>query len=298
MLAVAERGGRIRPQVPAVKALASALCIGSGGSVGREGPIVQIGSALGLGDRAGRARARARLRLLVACGAAGGISATFNAPIAGVFFALEVILRDFEARVVRRRRALSSVDRRRHRRGPRSARRSFLQLPAFTLALAGRVPALRRARARSPRVVGVAFIRVLYGTEDVADRLWRGPAWAAPGGRAGVAARARCCSRCRRCTASATRSARARGPRPRRRLRFVLVLLVGKIVATSLTIAIGGSGGVFAPSLFMGAMLGSAFGPASTHAAARAHRAGRRLRRWSGWARSSPAPRARRSPRC
>ncbi len=73
MLAVAELGGRIRPQVPAVKALASALCIGSGGSVGREGPIVQIGSALGsvIGQLA-RAPER-RLRLLVACGAAGGI---------------------------------------------------------------------------------------------------------------------------------------------------------------------------------------------------------------------------------
>src|SRR6185437_12285304 len=95
MIAVAENGGRIRPQVSVIKALASALCIGAGGSVGREGPIVQIGSALGstVGQLA-RLNER-RLRLLVACGAAGGIAATFNAPIAGVFFALEVILRDF-----------------------------------------------------------------------------------------------------------------------------------------------------------------------------------------------------------
>jgi CIC family chloride channel protein len=49
MIAVAQRGGRIRPQVSVVKALASALCIGAGGSVGREGPIVQIGSALASG---------------------------------------------------------------------------------------------------------------------------------------------------------------------------------------------------------------------------------------------------------
>ena len=79
-----------------VKALASALCIGGGGSVGREGPIVQIGSALGLhpGPAAAGDRSR-RMRLLVACGAAGGIAATFNAPLAGVFFAMELILRDF-----------------------------------------------------------------------------------------------------------------------------------------------------------------------------------------------------------
>ena len=96
MLAVNRLGGRMRPQVPIVKSLASALCIGSGGSVGREGPIVQIGSALGsvLGQLV--RVSESRLRLLVACGAAAGISATFNAPIAGVFFALELILRNFD----------------------------------------------------------------------------------------------------------------------------------------------------------------------------------------------------------
>ncbi|MGF7237091.1 MAG: chloride channel protein, partial [Frankia sp.] len=75
MFAVARRGGRIAPQVAAVKALASALCIGGGGSVGREGPIVQIGSALG--STVGRV-----VRVTVAAGAAGGIAATFNAPLA------------------------------------------------------------------------------------------------------------------------------------------------------------------------------------------------------------------------
>ena len=70
-----------------------ALCIGGGGSVGREGPIVQIGSALGSTvGRLARVEER-RFRVLVACGAAGGIAATFNAPLAGVFFAMELILR-------------------------------------------------------------------------------------------------------------------------------------------------------------------------------------------------------------
>ena len=102
MLAVAEGGGRIRPQVAAVKSLASALCIGTGGSVGREGPIVQIGSALAssLGQRV--RMADSRLPILVACGAAGGIAATFNAPITGVFFGLEIILREFSIEALHR----------------------------------------------------------------------------------------------------------------------------------------------------------------------------------------------------
>ena len=95
MLAVAENGGRIRPPVTVVKALASALCIGGGGSVGREGPIVQIGSALAstLGQLV--RMSEGRLRVIVACGAAGGISATFNAPLTGLFFGFEIVLEEF-----------------------------------------------------------------------------------------------------------------------------------------------------------------------------------------------------------
>ena len=83
MFAVSHRGGRIAPQVSLVKALASALCIGGGGSVGREGPIVQIGSAAGSTVAQVLRLDTERMRLLVACGAAAGISATFNAPLAG-----------------------------------------------------------------------------------------------------------------------------------------------------------------------------------------------------------------------
>src|ERR1700678_2465300 len=97
MVAVADNGGRIRWQVAVVKSLASALTIGSGGSVGREGPIVQIGSALASSIGQWVKLPENRLRILVACGAAGGISATFNAPITGVVFGVEIIVRSFSA---------------------------------------------------------------------------------------------------------------------------------------------------------------------------------------------------------
>jgi len=84
--------------VAAIKAIVSSICIGSGGSVGREGPIVQISSALGSTIRAIFRLSEDKKRILIACGAAGGIAATFNAPLAGIFFGLEVILREYGTR--------------------------------------------------------------------------------------------------------------------------------------------------------------------------------------------------------
>jgi chloride channel protein, CIC family len=100
MEAVYYNKGIIRPVVALVKALASALCIGSGGSVGREGPIVQIGASFGstLGQIF-RMRVWQRITLIGA-GAAGGIAATFNTPIGGILFAMELILHEVSVRTI------------------------------------------------------------------------------------------------------------------------------------------------------------------------------------------------------
>jgi CIC family chloride channel protein len=254
MLAVAQRNGRIRPQVAVIKSLASALCIGSGGSVGREGPIVQIGSALGSSIGQLLRIPESRLPLMVACGAAAGISATFNAPIAGVIFALELILRDFTAEsfgVVVLASVVADVIARAAVGGG-----AFLTLPPFALTSLWEY-GLYAGLGLLAAFVGVGFIRVLYGTEDLADRLWRGPEWLRP------------------CVGGLVLGAvllvlpqmygvgypvLERAIRDQYVASFLLLLLAGKMLATSLTIAIGGSGGVFAPSLFMGAMLGTAYG--------------------------------------
>ncbi|WP_208767024.1 chloride channel protein [Kitasatospora cineracea] len=259
MYAVARRGGRIAPQVAVVKALASALCIGGGGSVGREGPIVQIGSALG--STAGRlTRAdETGTKVLVACGAAGGIAATFNAPLAGVFFAMELILRDFAAEsfglVVLSSVTASVIGRAALGDTP------FLRLPAFHVehlsqyllfALLGVVAG----------AVGVAFSRILYLVEDACDFLWRGPEWLRPA-IGGLALGGLLLLLPQMYGVGYPVLENAVGGRYA--VGFLVLLLAAKIAATSLTIGIGGSGGVFAPSLFMGAMLGAAFGQ-SAHA--------------------------------
>lgn len=254
MLAVAERGGRISPAVAVVKSLASALCIGTGGSVGREGPIVQIGSALGstIGQRL--RLPESRLRLMVACGAAGGISATFNAPIAGVFFGLEMILRDFATEsfgIV----VLSSVTADVIGRAA-FGNQAFLPLPGFTVS-SGWDYLLYALLGLVAAVVGVAFIKVLYGMEDVFDRWWPGPMWLRPA-TGGLLLGALLLALPE--MYGVGYPVLEAGIKGHYHGDFLLVLLAGKLLAVSLTIAIGGSGGVFAPSLFMGAMLGTAYG--------------------------------------
>ena len=290
MYAVARRGGRIKPQVAGIKALASALCIGGGGSVGREGPIVQIGSALG--STVGRIvrLPTPRMRVLVACGAAGGIAATFNAPLAGVFFAMELILVDFTTQsfgmVVLSSVTASVIGRAILGDVP------FLQLPAFSVehtweyllfALLGLIAG----------AVGVGFTKVLYFIEDLCDAVWRGPEWLRPavGGillgvlllvlpeMYGVGYPV---------LGNAIDGKYAIG--------FLIVLLVGKTLATSLTIGIGGSGGVFAPSLFIGAMLGCRLRSRRTGGRAGYRGTDRGLRTESVWGPCSAARLGLRSP--
>ncbi|MGZ4647831.1 MAG: chloride channel protein [Blastococcus sp.] len=254
MLAVARSGGRIRPQVAVVKALASALCIGGGGSVGREGPIVQIGSALGSTVAQLARLDERRIRLLVACGAAGGISATFNAPLAGVFFAMEIILRQWATEsfgmVV-----LSSVTASVLARSVMGDV-AFLQLPHFSVDHLVQYPVFAVLGILAG-ALGEVFSRVLYAIEDACDAVWRGPEWARPAvGGVLLGGVLLLLPQMYGVGYPVLETAVSGGYA----LGFLLLLLVGKMVACSLTIGIGGSGGVFAPSLFLGAMFGAAFG--------------------------------------
>jgi chloride channel protein, CIC family len=262
MVAVAEGGGRIRPQVSVVKAVGSAVCIGTGGSVGREGPIVQIGSALASAFGQWTRMPENRMRILVACGAAGGISATFNAPVTGVFFGVEIILREF------------SVD------------ALFTVMLSAMLADAIAVPFLGSGRFLSgfpsgvalvhPRnylivavlavaagLIGLVFKAVVYKMEDWWDAAWKDrPEWARPA-VGGVALGLLLLALPQMYGVGYPVMYKAvAGDYV---LWFLLVLAAGKIVACGLTLGIGGSGGVFAPSLFVGATSGMAFGLTADH---------------------------------
>lgn len=254
MLAVARGGGRIRPRVAAVKAIASATCIGTGGSVGREGPIVQIGSAVGSTLGQALRMPERHIRLLVGCGAAAGIAGTFNAPVAGAVFALELILSDFTAAtfgaVALSAVAADAVSRSVFGSDP------FLKLPEAVVGSPAEL-LLYAALGVAAALVGLAFIRVLYGLEDLADRLWRWPDWLRPV-VGGVLLGVLLLALPQMYGVGYPVLERAAGGGYV--TAMLLVLLGGKILATSLTLAIGGSGGVFAPSLFIGGMLGATLG--------------------------------------
>ncbi len=254
MLAVARHGGRIRPRVVLVKTLASSLCIGGGGSVGRDGPIVQIGAAMGSTLAQWLRLDDNRVRLLVACGAAGGVAATFNAPLAGVFFAMELVLRRWAseafAMVVLSSVTASLLGRALLGDEP------FLDLEPVVVEQLVAYP-LFAALGLVAGVFAVGFTRAVYGVETLCDRLWRGPEWLRPGvGGIPLGVLLLALPQMYGVGYPVLGTAVAGGYG----IVFLLVLLVGKVLATSLTIGIGGSGGVFAPTLFCGAVLGAAVG--------------------------------------
>lgn len=253
MEAITMRNGVIRARVVASKAVASALTIASGGSVGREGPIIQIGSAIGsvLGQMF--KLSRRRMQTLVGCGAAAGIAAAFNTPIAGAMFSVEILLGDFAVSqfspIV-----ISSVT------ATVVARALHGDHPAFTVikyelvhwvelvpyAILGLIAGL----------VAILFVKVLYFLEDKFDAI-KVPDFykTAVGGLLlggigiffpqvfGIGYEA---------------MDLAFNGQMAIWLLFALIFL--KILASSFTLGSGSSGGIFAPSLFMGAMTGGFFG--------------------------------------
>jgi CIC family chloride channel protein len=253
MEAVALRAGRIRPVVGLVKALASSICIGTGGSVGREGPIVQIGSAWGSTLGQWFHFSDERVRNLVACGAAGGIAATFNAPIAGVIFSLEVILQEFSvsyfSTVV-----LSSVTASVISRIALGDVPAF-PIPSYSLISVWELP-LYAVLGVLAALVATGFVFLLYKSEDLFDA-WRFPEYLKPAvGGLGVGVMGLFLPQTLGVGYEAIGSTLL-NPND---LTLLAALMLVKLVATSLTLGSGGSGGVFAPSLFMGAMLGGAYG--------------------------------------
>ena len=262
MIAVADNGGRIRPQVSAVKAVASAVCIGTGGSVGREGPIVQIGSALASSLGQWVRMPENRMRILVACGAGGGIAATFNAPVTGVFFGLELILREFSVEALFPV-MLSAMVADVVGQAILGDGRFLSGFPAGVALHHPRNYLLVAALAVIAALVGLGFKAVLYRTEDLCDRVWKDrPEWARPAvGGVALGLLLLALPQMYGVGYPAMYKALAGGYA----LWFLIVLAAGKMIATSLTIGIGGSGGVFAPSLFIGATSGMAFGEIADH---------------------------------
>jgi CIC family chloride channel protein len=258
MEAVALRGGVMRRRAAAVKITASAVTLGSGGSAGQEGPIVQIGAALGSAvGQALRVPGR-QLRTLVGCGAAAGLAATFNAPIAGAIFAAEVIVGDFAVAqfspIVISAVVATVLSRYFLGNYPSFVVPPWELVSPFELAAYALLGLLAG-------LVALAFMRTLYRTEDLFAKL-PVPEWLRPAcGGLAVGAIAVFVPRVMG-VGYETVDEVLRGGLA---VPVVAGLLLAKLAATSITIGSGGSGGVFAPSLYLGATTGALLG-AAVHA--------------------------------
>ncbi len=264
MDAVYHRRGRMRGIVSLVKAVASAITIGTGGSLGREGPIVMICSAFSSMIGQWLKMPMNQRNLMIACGAAGGIAATFNAPLGGILFAIELLLLTVNRYTVVPViiSAVIAANIGRWMIGPAPA---FL-IPTEDLAVGADNPlvlAIYFPFAALVGLVALVFIKGIYWSEEWFERLPLGPyqrhilGMLALGllfqaiylysghyyvqgvGYATI-------------QDLVTRSLTSPG--------FILFILAAKMLATMLTIGSGGSGGVFSPSLFLGAAVGGAFG--------------------------------------
>lgn len=300
MKAIIQRDGQIPLRTGVVKIFASICTVGSGGSAGTEGPIVQIGATAGsfLGTRL--KISREQLRTLVGCGAAAGIASIFNAPIAGVFFVMEILLRDFSVRTFgpiivasvfssALTHALTGENVAIFAAGETLAGYAFTfqELPSYVLlgVLCGLVsvgfntmlhrsedlferrvrvhPAIRPVvGALLVGLLGIAFLSIQRGAGDHPGNT---PAFFG-NGYGTIRALLDPLSYTARVDPTVVPNLDQAGHGGfmmiSTELWLLAILLVFKALATSFTLGAGGSGGVFAPSLFLGAVAGSVLGVA------------------------------------
>jgi CIC family chloride channel protein len=258
--------GVIRPVVSVVKALASALSIGSGGSVGREGPIIQIGSSFGSTMGQLLRLPTWQVVTLIAAGAGGGIAATFNTPVGGVLFAVEIVMHEVSARTL-----VPVVT--------ATATATYVGQLFFGLYPSFSIPALETAyfRLTDPKVlvayailgviaglVSALFIYSIYGFEHFFENRVKGGYYVQhAAGMLTVGLMLYCFMRfsghyyVEGVGYATIQDVLASVQFP---IYFLVLLFVAKLLATSLTLGSGASGGVFSPALFLGATAGGAYG--------------------------------------
>jgi CIC family chloride channel protein len=253
------QGGKINLRTGLTSAAVSALSLGTGASAGREGPVVHLGATLSAFIADKLKLGRSLSRTLLGCGVAAAVAASFNAPIAGVFFSLEVVIGHYTLRAFSPI-VIASVT------GTIVSRAYFGNFPAFT-ELEYHVVSFLEFPAFA--ILGVisaftatAFLRSIAVTQYVV-RHSHIPEWLRPA-CAGLAVGliALLYPQVLGVGYEATDQAL------NQQLAFTMLvaLLIAKVAATSISIGLGFGAGVFSPSLFIGAMLGGAYGIVATWA--------------------------------
>ncbi len=254
MEAVALKNGFVRWTNGILRMVMSSLTLGSGGSAGSEGPIIQIGSALASGVGQFFRVSGERQRVVVACGAAAGLAFIFNAPIAGVLFALEVILGEFNVHsfspIV-----ISSVVATAFARAflPHGA---MLHVPPYELFSPAEI-LLYAIMGILAGLTSVAFTQFMHLSEGVFHRHVKLPTALKPAiGGLFVGIIGFYLPEVFGYSYAPITQAIKGNFLP----GFLFILVAAKIIATGFTLGSGGSGGILCPALFLGAMLGSACG--------------------------------------
>ena len=253
-------GGRMSLTTGVRAAIVSAISIGSGASVGREGPVVHLGASLGAW-LAKRLHLRRRMsRTILGCGVAAAVAASFNAPIAGTFFALEVVIGHYAlpafAPIV-----VSAVT------GTVISRMYYGNYPAFVLPISWDIASFWEFPAFALlgvicAIAAIVFMRSVAFTQDVVGRV-PVPGWSKPAaGGLCVGLIAIAFPEVLGVGYEATDFALSEFYP----LWILVVLIIAKTAATAISLGSGFGGGVFSPSLFIGAMVGGAFGIIATEA--------------------------------